>query len=481
MGLATAVCCAALPAVAGAHGPPNITAGPSGQTTETSATFTFAYDEPAPTQTFECSLDGADFAPCEDETLPEGSESYTGLAVGAHTFKVRRVTEITPVDPLSDPTPAERTWTIIAPDSDPEPAPAPTLDADKPGPCNGTFQITDPQGDYHHENTDVLGGFFRHAGGTLTANVLVKTMSKTVSHDQNRSVFWRMQWTSADGKGHYVQASADRNAGGALGFEYGSVSGTTYTREGETAGKLFEGPNGLAQIAVPSAAGAAPGATLSRPVAFTGETALAGGGVDWGDRAPGGSGAPDAADTNAGADYVVGDCAAPAQSSGGSSGAPAAGVQSVSLDRTRLTARYHRLLSVTGRITPATAGVRVELVDAAGTVLGHRTTTADGRFAIPLRVKRNAQLRARAAGVGSATLPLTVRPLVRMREHSVKRGLRITGSVRPNRSGAADVEQRAGGQWIVVATTTLRRGRFSVLVRGVHRGRFRLVLQDPTR
>ena len=158
VGFTAAALFAALPAAAGAHGPPNITAGPTGQTTDTNALFTFAYDEPAPTQTFECSLDGADFAPCEDDSLPEGSQSYTGLAVGAHTFKVRRVTQIEPVDPLSDPTPAERTWTIVAPGEDPQPPPAPTLDADKPGPCNGTFQITDAQADYHHENTDVLGG-----------------------------------------------------------------------------------------------------------------------------------------------------------------------------------------------------------------------------------------------------------------------------------------------------------------------------------
>ena len=92
--------------------------------------------------------------------------------------------------------------------------------------------------------------------------------------------------------------------------------------------------------------------------------------------------APDA-NYSSGADYVVADCAPPAQSSGASNGAPAAGVQSVTLDRTRLTARYHRLLSVTGRITPATAGVRVELVDAAGTVLGHGTTTADGLGTMP--------------------------------------------------------------------------------------------------
>ena len=112
--------------------------------------------------------------------------------------------------------------------------------------------------------------------------------------------------------------------------------------------------------------------------------------------------------------------------------------------------------------------------------MGRGTTTADGRFAIPLRVKRALELRARAAGVGSATVPLTVKPLVRMRRHKVKRGLRFTGSVRPVKRGPVDLEQRAGKQWIVVASTRLRRGRFDVLVRGVHRGRFRLVLQNQS-
>src|SRR4051812_24995973 len=116
-GLATAACCAALPSVAAAHGPPKITEGPQGQTTATDALFKFTYDEPAPTQTFECSLDGANFAACEGAELPNGQQSYHGLAVGSHTFKVRRVTQVQPADPLSDTTPAERTWTIVAPDT----------------------------------------------------------------------------------------------------------------------------------------------------------------------------------------------------------------------------------------------------------------------------------------------------------------------------------------------------------------------------
>ena len=50
-------------------------------TEETTARFEFAADETG--ATFECSLDGAEFAPC---TSPK---EYTDLAVGAHEFQVR--------------------------------------------------------------------------------------------------------------------------------------------------------------------------------------------------------------------------------------------------------------------------------------------------------------------------------------------------------------------------------------------------------
>jgi len=83
--------------------PPETTidSGPSGTTTDTTATFTFSANEPA---TFECSLNGSAWTAC---TSPR---TYTGLAVGTHTFGVRAIDTAGNVDP----TPAERTWTIAS-------------------------------------------------------------------------------------------------------------------------------------------------------------------------------------------------------------------------------------------------------------------------------------------------------------------------------------------------------------------------------
>src|SRR3954452_13149167 len=62
---------------------PTITSGPAANsfTNLTSATFTFTHTNPA--ATFQCSLDAAKATTC---TSPV---SYTGLAVGTHTFSVK--------------------------------------------------------------------------------------------------------------------------------------------------------------------------------------------------------------------------------------------------------------------------------------------------------------------------------------------------------------------------------------------------------
>jgi hypothetical protein len=79
-----------------------ITASPAATTTSTSASFSFTAT-PATGATFECSLDGAAFSAC---TSPA---SYTGLALGSHTFNVRAVNAGGP-----DASPAAFAWTVEA-------------------------------------------------------------------------------------------------------------------------------------------------------------------------------------------------------------------------------------------------------------------------------------------------------------------------------------------------------------------------------
>jgi len=82
--------------------PPNTTidADPPPYQASTTAFFTFSADDPA--ATFECSLDGAAFAPC---TSPK---TYNGLSEGPHSVQVRA----TDSAGNTDPSPATSSWTV---------------------------------------------------------------------------------------------------------------------------------------------------------------------------------------------------------------------------------------------------------------------------------------------------------------------------------------------------------------------------------
>ena len=79
----------------------SIDSGPSGTVSSSTATFTFSSSKP--NSTFACSLDGAAYGVC---TSPK---QYTELVPGSHTFRVRA----TDSSGNTDPTPAERTWTVV--------------------------------------------------------------------------------------------------------------------------------------------------------------------------------------------------------------------------------------------------------------------------------------------------------------------------------------------------------------------------------
>jgi hypothetical protein len=79
-----------------------ITTGPSGATTDTSASFSFSADEAG--STFQCSLDGGGFSACESPAV------YNGLAPGSHSFSVRATDKAG-----NTSAPATRSWTIEAP------------------------------------------------------------------------------------------------------------------------------------------------------------------------------------------------------------------------------------------------------------------------------------------------------------------------------------------------------------------------------
>jgi hypothetical protein len=86
-----------------------ILGGPSGSSSETSASFSFASPDAGSGATYECELDGGGFTAC---TSPR---NLTGLSEGEHTFRVR----VRDAVGNYDPTPATRTWTVdlSAPDT----------------------------------------------------------------------------------------------------------------------------------------------------------------------------------------------------------------------------------------------------------------------------------------------------------------------------------------------------------------------------
>ncbi len=77
-----------------------ISSGPSGATTSTSASIGFSSTERG--STYKCSLDSGSWSSC---TSPK---SYSGLAVGAHTFSVKA----TDAAGNTDASPATRSWTV---------------------------------------------------------------------------------------------------------------------------------------------------------------------------------------------------------------------------------------------------------------------------------------------------------------------------------------------------------------------------------
>lgn len=84
-----------------------LVSGPPNPTTATNASFFFTSDDNL-SPTYECSLDNSPPQPC---TSPE---TYSGLALGSHTFIVRALNDAG----SPDPTGASETWTIEGP---PEP------------------------------------------------------------------------------------------------------------------------------------------------------------------------------------------------------------------------------------------------------------------------------------------------------------------------------------------------------------------------
>lgn len=176
----------------------------------------------------------------------------------------------------------------------------------KPEPDCAGLAATDPAGDSKDmagrpgaANLDVTGLFFRSEGKT-TANMRLANLTKDLPPGAS-AIRWYIVFGPATARrwvrGTIVSGSPDP------AFSYGTYGGSppSYTVDGDTTGKLHEGPEGIVEIVVPATVGGGAGKTLVEPIAETASavTTPVRGQLFGADRAP---------DTGAGKDYLVGQC-----------------------------------------------------------------------------------------------------------------------------------------------------------------------------
>ena len=116
----------------------SIDGGPTGNVRQRGATILFSADRDS---TFECQIDGGDWEACESPLVLDG------LADGDHSVAVRATSTVSP-DGVTDPSPAERRWSVDASPPDTSITAAPsgsTEDRD----VSITFESEDPGAGFH--------------------------------------------------------------------------------------------------------------------------------------------------------------------------------------------------------------------------------------------------------------------------------------------------------------------------------------------
>jgi hypothetical protein len=135
--------------------------GPPATTIATTTAFTFHSTEVG--STFQCSRDGGIFVPCVS------GQSYTGLALGLHSFEVKA----SDAAGNTDATPASRSWTVLSPNTPPSitalsmtPNPAKENDT-----VTLSLSFTDPDAGDTHTVTILWGDGSPNSNASLGAGV----------------------------------------------------------------------------------------------------------------------------------------------------------------------------------------------------------------------------------------------------------------------------------------------------------------------
>jgi hypothetical protein len=344
---------------------------------------------------------------------------------------------------------------------------APAMSAAAPSPCGGRAQITDPAGDGHHINSDVVSAWFSEPAGRLQGVIQTRQAVWEPAHEDSESSGFALLF-SAGGQTWYVRAEAPRPPA-PIRYDYGTWSQAGgFVTAGPTVGEVVAGANGTLTLDIPAQTGAVGGSVLSNPFVLTwdgsGPT-----GPHWVDRAPGGAGDQAPVLGTFGADYVVGPCV-----TGGGGPGGVAGVSAVELRATaKRTGRGK--VRIRGSVAPARGGVAVELA-LAGRKKTTRTLTtrADGTFSTSVVITETTRIRATAGGLRSQTLTITMRSKVRIAIRRLRGGgLLVRGRVNPALPGRV-LLLRANAIKPSARTTT-RKGRFSFRFKRLRRGGYQAV------
>jgi hypothetical protein len=352
-----------------------------------------------------------------------------------------------------------------------------------PAPCGGIVQISDASADGHHENTDVVSGWFSEQSGRLQGVIKVTLGDWRPMHVDSDAAGWALLFEVA-GQTRYVRVEAPK--AGPIRYDYGTWTlAAGFVSAGPTAGEVTTGAGGTATIDVPAETGAAPGGLLARPFVLTYEhvpTALDP--YHWVDRGPGGVTPSEAA---FGGDYVVGSC--PGSAAGTAAGDPAgAGTVGAGPPTPTTTgivlAAPERVVGAgrvraSGRVVPARGGVPVRVTAAPrrpskATFARSVTTLADGSFAVSIPLSETSIVNATAEGINAQTRTITVRSRVRMTLRRLASGKSVaSGWVSPRLPGRVLLLRTNAS--VPSATTSIRRGYFQFPAERFIRGRYQAV------
>jgi hypothetical protein len=353
-----------------------------------------------------------------------------------------------------------------------------------PPPCGGVAQISDPSGDGHHENTDVLSAWFSEQSGHLQAVIKVTTGDWRPMHVDSDAAGWAMLF-DAGGQTRFVRVEALKS--GVIQYDYGTWTLTGgFLGAAATTGEVVNGSGEAATIDVPAETGAVPGALLARPFVLTYEHAAPSPNPHWVDRAPGGTTPGEAV---FGADFLVGSCLpAPPPAAGGgppgdgtqgaATGIPAPTTTAVVLEAPARLVGAGRV-HARGHVVPARAGVTVQVTakargSAKPPVVRYVRTLADGSYSVRMPVSESSTISAVGEGINAQTQVITVQSTIRMTARRLRGGKTVvSGLVSPLLPGRVLLLRTNAAT--PSATTRAGHGHYRFTARRYLRGRYEAV------